>query len=124
MIVQLCFGFLALIHLLPAVAALAPKQISKLYGVNADDRTLITLLQHRAVLLGAVGAAFAAGAMMPHSQAALFAVLLGGASMVTFLVIAALQRQLSGPLRRIVIVDLAGLVPLGFLLWQQPWTQI
>lgn len=124
MLAQICFGFLALIHLLPAVAAVAPKQITKLYGVNAEDRTLITLLQHRAVLLGAVGFAFAAAAAMPQSPAALFAVLLGGASMVSFLVIAALQRQLSGPLRKIVIVDVVGLAPLGWLLLQQPWSNI
>lgn len=124
MLAQVCFGFLALIHLLPAVAAVAPKQITKLYGVDARDRTLMTLLQHRAVLLGAVGAAFVAAATMPHSPAALFAVMLGGASMASFLVIAALQRQLSGPLRKIVIVDAAGLLPLGWLLWQQPWSTI
>ena len=46
----------------PVLAAIAPQQISKLYGVSATDSALITLLQHRAILLGIVGLAFAVAA--------------------------------------------------------------
>lgn len=122
MIVPALFGFLAFIHLLPAVAAIAPSQISRLYGVDAADSTLVTLLQHRAVLLGLVGLAFLAAAFRPNDSVALLALLLGGASMVTFLIIAALQRELAGPLKTIALVDAVGLMPLAYLAWRQPWT--
>ncbi len=121
MLEQACFGFLAVIHLAPAIAAILPKQLSKLYGVQATDGTLITLLQHRAVLLGVVGIAFFTAAVRPASEFAWHAALLGAASMVSFLVLAIINRQLAGPLRKIALIDLAGLLPLGWLFWRQPW---
>ena len=101
------FCILAAIHLLPAVAALSPTQLSNLYGIAPEDTVLTTLLQHRAVLLGLVGAAFAAAAFIPSLR---WAALIGGTtSMVTFLVIAAFNGELTGPLQKITIVDVAGL---------------
>ncbi|MEQ9506212.1 MAG: hypothetical protein RLO80_08055 [Hyphomonas sp.] len=121
MLQQVCFGFLALIHIVPAIAAIMPSQLSKLYGVQGEDRVLISLLQHRAVLLGNVGFAFLAAAIRPTEAIAWHAVLLGAASMASFLVIAAINRQLRGPLRKIALIDLAGLIPLAWLFWRQPW---
>ncbi len=120
---RLLFGFLALIHLLPALAAIAPQQISKLYGVSATDSALITLLQHRAVLLGIVGLAFTAAAFRPDSSAAWHAVIIGAISMITFLVIATLNRELTCSLQKIAIVDAIGLIPLFVLFMRQPWAR-
>ncbi|MEM7329709.1 MAG: phosphopantetheine adenylyltransferase [Pseudomonadota bacterium] len=115
------FYFLALIHLLPALAAMSPRQLTTLYGVAPDDKVLTTLLQHRAVLLGLVGAAFIAGAFLPGLR---WAALIGGSiSMVGFLLIALINGELSGPLKKISIVDAAGLpvaVILFFLLSKGP----
>lgn len=106
-VVAILFCILAAIHLLPAVAALSPSQLSALYGVSPEDKVLTTLLQHRAVLLGLVGAAFAAAAFVPNVR---WAALIGGsASMALFLVIAAVNGELTGPLQKITIVDAAGL---------------
>lgn len=116
-----CFSFLALIQLLPAAAAIAPSQLARLYGIEATDRTLITLLQHRAVLLGTVGFAFLAAVFRPAEAIAWHAVLLGTASMVSFLAIALINKQFGGALRKIAIADALGLVPLGWLYWRQPW---
>lgn len=116
-----CFSFLALIHIVPSLAAALPGQLARLYGVAGDDRTLITLLQHRAVLLGVVGAAFVAAALRPHEAIAWHAVLLGAASMISFLVLALINGQFGGALRKIAVVDVIGLLPLGWLLWRQPW---
>lgn len=107
MILPVLLGFLAFIHLLPAMAALSPKQIERLYGVDAEDRVLKTLLQHRAVLLGLVGLAFAVAIVVVEVR--WLAVISGTISMVTFLIFAALQGTLNGPLRKIVIVDAIGL---------------
>jgi hypothetical protein len=121
MLERACFGFLALIHFAPAIAAIMPSQLSKLYGVQGSNGTLITLLQHRAVLLGVVGFAFLAAAFRPESAIAWHAVLLGAASMLTFLVFVAVNRQFHGSLRKIALIDLAGLPPLAWLFWRQPW---
>ena len=86
---------------------MAPRQLTSLYGVAPDDTVLTTLLQHRAVLLGLVGGAFAAAAFVPGLR---WAVLIGGSiSMVSFLLIALINGELSGPLFKITIVDAAGL---------------
>ena len=120
---RLLFGFLAFIHLLPAVAAIAPRQISALYNVQASDTTLITLLQHRAVLLGIVGLAFAAAAFRPGDALAWHAIIIGAISMITFLIIAAINQELGGSLSKIVIVDAIGLIPLLILCVRQPWAR-
>ncbi len=106
-LIAILFGILAVIHFLPAAAALAPSQLSALYGVPPEDKVLTTLLQHRAVLLGLVGAAFAAAMFIPSLR---WAALIGGAfSMTAFLAIAFMNSELSGPLQKIAIVDAAGL---------------
>ena len=113
-LIAIGFCILAAIHLLPALAAMAPSQLTSLYGVSPDDKVLTTLLQHRAVLLGLVGAAFATAAFIPNLR---WAALIGGsASMATFLVIAAINGELTGPLQKITIVDAAGL-PVAALLF-------
>jgi len=121
MLERVCFGFLALIHVAPAMAAIMPAQLSKLYGVQSGDDTLIALLQHRALLLGLVGFAFIAAAVRPTSEVAWHAVLLGSASMLSFLVFVAINRQFHGSLRKIAVIDLVGLLPLAWLFWRQPW---
>ena len=51
MTLRLLFLLLALIHAVPALAAVAPASLTRLYGVPATDSALLTLLQHRAVLI-------------------------------------------------------------------------
>ena len=114
------FAFLAAIHLLPAIAAVFPRQIQRLYGVEPADRTLVTLLQHRAMLLGLVGFGFLAAAFRVD-EIGWHAWLLGAASMISFLLFAVINRQLTGPLRLIAIVDAIGLITLGILFVRQPW---
>ena len=117
------FAFLAVIHILPAVAAVAPSRLVSLYGIDAQDSALVTLLKHRAVLLGLVGLGFAAAAFHPGHAIAWHAALLGGASMISFLIIAAFNRELSGSLKTIAIVDAIGILPLAALFVRQPWAQ-
>lgn len=105
--IAILFCVLAAIHLLPAIAAISPTQLSTLYGVSPEDTVLRTLLQHRAVLLGLVGAAFLAAAFLPDLR---WAALIGGsASMISFLIIAAFNSELMGSLQKITLVDAAGL---------------
>ena len=105
-VIAMLFWGLAIIKFPPVIAAIAPRQLVRLYGVPANDRTLVTLLQHRAILLGIVGAGCAVAA---HVEAfrwpALWAATI---SIVSFLILCAGQGQFRGPLRKIAIMDAIG----------------
>lgn len=102
------FGALALIHALPAMAVIAPARLSSLYGFDASDTVLTTLLQHRALLFGILSAALIYAIFIPSVR---WPVLIGAiVSMGGFLVIALARSEMSGALRSIVVVDVIGLV--------------
>lgn len=102
------FGALALIHILPAMAVLAPARLSTLYGFEAGDSVLTTLLQHRALLFGILSAALIYAIFTPSVR---WPVLIGVVvSMGGFLVIAIMRGELGGALRSIVIADVIGLI--------------
>ncbi len=111
------FWGLALINFPPVIAAFSANQLVRLYGVPPEDKTLLVLLQHRAILLGIVGVGCAFAAHIETFQwPALWAATI---SMTTFLVFCALHRQFAGPLRKIAIMDAIGLpilVALFFIL--------
>lgn len=113
------FGALALIHILPAMAALAPASLSRLYGFEAGDSVLTTLLQHRALLFGILAAALIYAIF---DGAVRWPVLIGAVfSMGGFIIIAAMRGELSASLRSIVIADVIGLVIAALaaaLLWK------
>ena len=84
--IRLLFLLLALIHAIPALAAVAPGSLTRLYGVPASDSALLPL-QHRAVLFGLLAAALVLAAFRPYIRwPALIAVKV---SMASFLIIAA-----------------------------------
>ncbi len=107
--VSTLFYALALgIHGVPAVSALFPSKIAKLYGIAAGDNTLMTLLQHRAVLFGVIALACIYAA---HTASARWPVLIGTVlSMGSFMIIALARGEASGSLSKIVIVDGIGLL--------------
>jgi hypothetical protein len=102
------FGLLALIHILPALSALAPSRLAGLYGVAPDNTVMLTLLQHRAALFGLVAAACIWAIFVPSVRPA---VLIGTViSMASFIIIAAARGTMSSSLNKIVVVDAAGLI--------------
>lgn len=113
------FGALALIHILPAMAVLAPASLSRLYGFEAGDSVLTTLLQHRALLFVILAAALVYAIF---DGAVRWPVLIGAViSMGGFIIIAAMRGELSASLRSIVIADVIGLVIAALaaaLLWK------
>lgn len=99
---------MALINMAPMISAVMPSKLQALYGIAPGNADLMTLLQHRALLLGIIGIALAAAAHMPDLRGP---VLIGGvASMGSFVVFAVARGQMSGPLGKIAMVDLAGLI--------------
>lgn len=114
-LVPILFWVLALVHLVPMIVAIIPAQITKLYGIAPTDKTQIALLQHRAILLGLVGAACAFAA---HNEPVRWSVLIGAViSMTTFIIFCLVHDQMGGPLRKIALVDLAALPVAGALFY-------
>ena len=102
------FWLIAIIHIIPAVSGLSGSRLASLYGIEEGNETLMTLLQHRAVLFGFVAAACMYAA---HAPSARWAVLIGAIiSMASFILIAFLRGTTSGALQKIIVVDAIGLV--------------
>ena len=104
---------LAAIHAMPALAVFRPATLTTLYGVTADS-PLFLLMQHRAALFLAVFAACVWAAFVPEGRK--LAVVVVGISMVSFLVLYASAGS-PEPLKRIAVVDLAGLPVLAGVAW-------
>ena len=102
------FWLMAIINFLPVVSAILPSKMQDLYGISPDNADMMTLLQHRALLLGIVGLALAAAAHMPALR---WPALIGGVlSMGSFVLFALARGQMSGPLGKIAYVDILGLI--------------
>ncbi|MEO0689829.1 MAG: hypothetical protein AAFY51_05945 [Pseudomonadota bacterium] len=111
---QLIFWLiLAAIHATPALALFRPSTLTALYGVSADS-PLFLLMQHRAALFLAIFVACLWAAFVPEGRK--LATLVVAISMASFLVLYA-QAGAPEALRRIAMVDLAGLPVLVGVAW-------
>ena len=113
MLQLICWLILAAIHALPALAFFRPATLTTLYGLAADN-PLFLLMQHRAALFLAVFVACLWAAFVPEGRR--LAVLVVGISMLSFLALYWLAGS-PAPLKRIAVVDLAGLPFLAFVAW-------
>jgi hypothetical protein len=109
----LAFLFLALLHMMPAIAAVRPELVTSLYEVKGTDPAFL-LLQHRAALFAAVMVLCLWAAFDPSVRPA--AALVSAISMLSFLAIYAANGQ-PPRLRAIALADLAGLPALAWALW-------
>ena len=101
------FWAMAMINLAPGVSAVMPSKLSDLYGISPDNQDLLTLMQHRAILLACIGLALAFAAHRPELRWP--ALGLGFLSMGSFIIFVLARGQMSGPLGKIAWVDLVGL---------------
>lgn len=100
-----------IINLLPLAGALGADNLRSLYGLASITPDLEILLRHRAILFGLVGSQLIAAAFVPGLQLA--ALLIGGVSMASFIVIALLVGTFGAPIRTIVLADVVGLLALS-----------
>jgi len=107
-LLPILFWLMAMINLAPMISAVAPSKLSDLYGITPDNTELLTLLQHRAILLGLIGLSLAVAAHRPDLRWP--ALILGFLSMGSFLVFALMRGHMTGPLGKIAIVDIVGLI--------------
>ena len=102
---KILFIAAGIVNLLPTGGALSADYLGTLYGLALDDPNLIILMKHRAVLFGVVGALLVASAfrelLRPLALAA------GLLSMLSFVLIACLERDYNAELQRVILVDLA-----------------
>ena len=113
MVQSILWLILAAIHAMPALALFRPATLTTLYGIAANN-PLFSLMQHRAALFLAVLVACVWAAFIPEGRR--LAVLVVGISMLSFLVLFWIAGAPS-PLKRIAVVDLAGLPILLGVAW-------
>lgn len=98
---------------MPALALFRPATLTTLYGIAADN-PLFLLMQHRAALFLAVFVACIWAAFVPEGRR--LAVLVVAISMVSFLALYWMAGS-PAPLKRVALVDLAGLPVLAGVAW-------
>jgi len=103
-----CLTLAGIIHLFPLPGVLGAGQLTRLYGVSADDPNLGILLRHRAVLFGLLGALLIAAAFRPDLRPIAF--IAGLVSTVSFLVIAWGVGGYNAQVARVVVADLLAVV--------------
>lgn len=100
-----------IVNLLPTVGLAGASWLRSLYGIEITNPDLEILLRHRAVLFGIVGVLLLAAAIRPGQRDV--AVLVAGASMASFIVIAVFLGGYGPAIRKVVIVDIVGLLALA-----------
>lgn len=99
------------IHLLPLAGVVGGARLNALYGIPFDDSGAALLMRHRAVLFGMLGLFLVVAAFRPALQAT--ALLAGQASVVSFLILAAITGPHTPPIERVVLADRIALVALA-----------
>ncbi|MDO8839913.1 MAG: hypothetical protein Q7V31_13395 [Parvibaculum sp.] len=105
-VIGVIFVLVGLLNAYPAVGMLGAKQLRGLYGLTFTDANLLTLMQHRAVMLGLVGLFLIVAAFRRELQPAGF--VLGFASMLSFVAFARLQDDPSRWISKVATADVAG----------------
>ncbi|HET9484124.1 MAG TPA: hypothetical protein VFO79_09230 [Xanthomonadales bacterium] len=93
----------AIIHFLPLPGLLGAERLSQLYGVTVADPGLELLMRHRAAMFGVIGAVILAGAFRRRLQVT--ALLVGFASVISFLVLAYTGSEPNAAIGRVVVAD-------------------
>jgi hypothetical protein len=100
-----------LINALPVTGALGPEALAALYGLSIEEPNLLVLMRHRAVLLGLVGGYLIVAAFRPALRPSAF--VLGFASMLSFIVLAAGGGGIGAAVQRVALVDVVACVLLA-----------
>lgn len=95
-----------LIHLLPVPGVLGGSALARLYGIAVDDPNTAILLQHRALLFGALGLLMLAAAALPSLPSLrLAAFAIGLFSAASFVVVAWVVGHHNAAIGRVVAAD-------------------
>ena len=98
----------AVIHLLPVPGVFGADVLHRLYGLQVENPDMSLLLRHRAVLFGLLGAGMIASVAWPAWRPAAYVAAF--VSVVSFLVLAALESPAQPAIHRVVVADVITLV--------------
>lgn len=113
-IITIILILVGLINLYPVIGALSPEQLQSLYGITIEDKNLLILMRHRAILFGILGAFIIyAGFQRAHQPLAFVA---GFASMLTFIGLAIITGDYNNLLRKVMLADVIASAGL-FVAW-------
>jgi hypothetical protein len=99
-----------IIHLIPLIGIVGPGKLEALYGLDFTDPNLSILMQHRAALIGMLGAFLVYAAFRPALQA--LALVTGLSSVVSFLFLAMSYGDYNPLIGKVVVADIVALVVL------------
>ncbi len=105
--IRLGFGLVGLINLVPIFGVSGATGLAALYGIDVSDPALLVLLQHRAVMLGIVGASLMIAAW--HAPWRSLAGLAGLTSMMSYIGIVWAVPHASAVLWQVAWIDLLAL---------------
>lgn len=112
---KVSWGLLALLHLAPATAVFSPSVVGKLYGADPAGDVGVLLIHRGALFLAVLLVALYAIISVDARRAASLVAIV---SMLGFLIVYARAGMPAGPLKKIAVADLAGLLPLACVSWQ------
>lgn len=94
----------ALIHLVPVSGVAGDAALTKLYGIEVVDPNISILLQHRALLFGALGGLMLVAIALPSIRLTVLAV--GLFSTVSFIVVAMWVGRYNPAIAKVVVADI------------------
>jgi hypothetical protein len=98
-----------LINALPVIGMVSGRRIERLYAVEIKGPDLAILMRHRAVLFGLLGGFMIYAAFNPALWLA--ACVIGLVSMASFIMLAWMTGGYNAALRKVVWIDIAGIIP-------------
>lgn len=107
-VVSGAFIVVAMIHLLPLVGVTGSAKLRELYGVTLEDRTVVILMRHRAVLFGVLGGFLLAAAFKPELWPMAFVA--ATVSVSSFLFLARARNDRNAKVNRVFWVDVVAAV--------------
>ncbi len=96
-----------IIHILPLSGVIGAAHLGSLYGVQIEDKNLVILMRHRAVLFALLGALLVLCAVRPQFQN--LAIVSGLVSTISFLGIALPVGDFNDNLTVVIVADLVAL---------------
>jgi hypothetical protein len=108
---QIALVLIGLLHTPPAISGLSANKLAALYQIDTNDRVLLVLLHHRAVLFGLLAAACYYSAFT--QQFAFEVSVAAFAAMLSFVAIAFSIPHHSPAIKKIALADVIGAVVLA-----------
>ena len=113
-VISLLLIIVGFVNFMPVVGLFSAERLRQLYGLEFEEKNLVILMRHRALLFGLIGGLMMVSAFRPELQS--FAIGMGFVSMIGFVVLARLEGAVNEHLRKVVWVDVVASILLVIVL--------